>query len=97
MLWLCGFVACVCIASPAAAGDYGQTEESCYWCSRDGIYADVSLIDHLGANPDVDDGVKGPQIIAARADIHRLRALLGPLQEEGPNPCCYSRKRLYIR
>ena len=65
MLWLCGFVACVCIASPAAAGDYGQTEQSCYWCSRDGIYADVSLIDHLEANPDVDDGVKGLAFVEA--------------------------------
>jgi len=97
LLALGGFVALVCIASPVAAGEYAQTDNLCYWCSRDAIYANVSSIDHLEANPDVDDGVKGPQIIAARADIHRLRALFGPLVQEGPNPCCYSRKRLVIR
>ena len=94
---LAGLLAVVSAAPPAAAGDIGQVEDLCYWCVRDAIYADVSLINHLEANPDVDEGVKGPQIIAARADIHRLRALLGPFQQDGPNPCCYSRKPLYIR
>jgi len=91
---LLGFVF---MASPAAAGDFGQGDASCYWCTRDAIYDDVKLISHLEANPDVDDGVKGPQIVAARADIHRLRALLGPLEPTGTEPCCYSRKPLYIR
>ena len=40
---------------------------------------------------------KGPQIIAARADIHRLRAMLGPLECSGTEPCCYTRPPLYIR
>jgi hypothetical protein len=97
LLVLGGFLAFVCIASPVAAGDYGQVEAPCYWCIRDAIYADVHLIDHLEANPDIDDGIKGPQIIAARADIHRLRALLGPPVQTGSAPCCYGRKRLYIR
>src|ERR1700691_5044678 len=86
------FLAFVGIASPAAAGDFGQVEDSCYSCTRDAIYDDVKLIDHLEANPDVDDAVKGPQIVAARADIHRLRALLGPVVQSGTEPCCYSRK-----
>jgi hypothetical protein len=94
---LCGFLALVGIALPASAADYGQPEELCYWCVRDAIYEEVTLIDHLEANPDVDDAVKGPTIVAARADIHRLRATLGPLQETGTNPCCYARKPLYIR
>jgi hypothetical protein len=97
ILSLYGFLAFVCIASPAVAGDFGQVDDSCYSCTSDAIYDDVKLIDHLEANPDVDDAVKGPQIVAARADIHRLRALLGPAVQTGTEPCCYSRKRLYIR
>jgi hypothetical protein len=69
----------------------------CYACIRDGIYADISLIDHLEANPDIDDGIKGPPILAARADVHRLRNLLGPVTQRGTMPCCYSRRPLYIR
>ncbi len=97
MLILGGLVAVVCGASPAAAGDFGQTEASCYWCIRDAIYADVKLIDRLEADPNIDEGIKGPQIVGARADIHRLRALLGPLQQDGPEPCCYSRRPVHIR
>jgi hypothetical protein len=94
---LCGILVVVCGALPAAAGDFSQADDVCYRCIRDAIYADVSLIDHLEANPDIDEGVKGPQIVAARADIHRLRALLGPVQPVAIEPCCYSRPRLYIR
>jgi hypothetical protein len=103
---LSGFLALIGIGSPVAAADIQvlaataseeRTELPCYGCIRDAIYADVSLINHLEANPDLDDGVKGPQIIAAHADIHRLRALLGPVQPMGIEPCCYSRPRLYIR
>jgi hypothetical protein len=97
ILSLCGFFAFVCIVAPAAAGDFGQVEESCFSCVRDAIYEDVKLIAHLEANPDVDDAVKGPQIIAAHADIHRLRVLLGPVVQTTAEPCCYSRKPLYIR
>jgi hypothetical protein len=97
LLALGGFLAAVCVASPAAAGDDPQSGNLCYWCIRDAIYADVSLIDHLEANPDVDDGIKGPQIVAERADIHRLRKLLGPVAPTSPEPCCYSRKPLYVR
>jgi hypothetical protein len=85
------------MASPVAAQDLGQGGQLCYWCIRDAIYEDVKLIDHLEANPDIDEGVKGPEIVAARADIHRLRALLGPLVQSGTEPCCYSRLPLYIR
>ncbi len=97
LLGMGGVFALACVASPVRAGDIAPVDPSCYWCIRDAIYADVALIDHLEANPDVDEAVKGPQIVAARADIHRLRALLGPLGIEGPEPCCYSRKALVIR
>jgi len=101
MLILGSLFVVLCAAMPARAGDFfgffSDPDPQCYWCIRDAIYADVKLIDHLEANPDVDDAVKGPQIVAARADIHRLRLLLGPLQQGGPEPCCYSRRPLYIR
>jgi hypothetical protein len=109
-LALSGFVAFVSIGwgvgSPVVAADLQvpiatagmeQAEPLCYGCIRDGIYADISLIDHVEANPDIDDGIKGPQIVAARADVHRLRRLLGPVQQRGTEPCCYSRRPLYIR
>ena len=97
LLALGGLLAFVCIAAPVAAGEYGQIDDSCYQCIRDAIYADVKLIDRLEANPDIDEGIKGPQIIAARADIHRLRAMLGPLEQESAEPCCYTRRPLFIR
>lgn len=94
---LIGFFALWGVASPAAAGNDGSIDPTCYWCIRDAIYADVSLIDRLEADPDIDESVKGPQISAARADIHRLRALLGPIEQVSPEPCCYARPPMYIR
>ena len=98
-----GLLACVALlvaglAFPAQAGEFfWHSDQFCYWCIRDAIYADFALIARLEANPDVDEAVKGPAITAARADIHRLRALLGPLQQGGPEPCCYARQPLYVR
>jgi hypothetical protein len=103
MLWLFGFLVCAGMASQALAQDAGQQvsgqveAQPCYWCVRDAIYGDVKLINHEEANPDIDEGMKGPDIVAARADIHRLRALLGPLVQSGTEPCCYSRELLRIR
>jgi hypothetical protein len=94
---LCSVLVVVCCASQARAGDYGPCGDTNYWCTRDAIYDRVNLIARLEADPDVDEGVKGPQITAARAEIHRLRATLGPQQWEWQTPCCYTRKRLYIR
>ena len=107
MLWLCGLLLfCgvlfsgmlfIDMASPAAAQDFGQGAAPCYFCIRDAIYEDVKLIDHEEANPDLDEGLKGPDIVAARADIHRLRKMLGPLVQSGTEPCCYTRQPLFIR
>ena len=78
MLILGSLFVVLCAAMPARAGGFfgffSAPDPQCYWCIRDAIYADIKLIDHLEANPDVDDAVKGPQIVAARADIHRLQA-----------------------
>jgi hypothetical protein len=90
-------VAAADLRLPIAVAGMEPIEILCYGCIRDAIYADVSLIDHLEANPDIDDGTKGPPILAARADIHRLRNLLGPVTQRGTMPCCYSRRPLYIR
>ena len=100
-LTLCGLFILICAAGPARAGGFfgffSDPDPQCYWCIRDAIYRDVRLINHLESNPDVDEVVKGPQILAARAEIHRLRLLLGPVQDAGPEPCCYARPPLHIR
>jgi hypothetical protein len=85
------------IASPVSAGEAGQGSDICYWCTRDAIYDLVNRIALLEANPDVDDAVKGPEITADRAEIHRLRAMLGSPPREWSTPCCYARRPLYIR
>jgi len=76
---------------------YGPAEPPCYWCIRDAIYVDTKLIAHLEANPDVDEMDKAPWILGARADVRRLRRILGPVETVSVEPCCYSRKRLYVR
>jgi hypothetical protein len=94
---LCGVLALAVVASPVRAGDFGPPDESCYWCVRDAIYDRVNLIARFEANPDVDEGVKGPAVTTARAEIHGLRSTIGPPPREWPTPCCYARKPLHIR
>ena len=74
-----------------------SVEVFCAECIRDDIHADTKLIAHLEANPDIDEAFKGPIILAARADVHRLRKILGPGERISAAPCCYFRKRLYVR
>ncbi len=74
-----------------------EVEALCSSCIRDDVYADIKLIAHLEANPDIDEAFKGPIILAARADVHRLRKILGPGERISASPCCYFRKRLYVR
>lgn len=76
---------------------YGPAEPLCYWCIRDAIYVDTKLIAHLEANPDVNEVDKAPWVLGARADVHRLRRILGPVETVSAAPCCYWRKRLYVR
>jgi hypothetical protein len=95
-------------AAPAQAADlwrggysppilYPPAEPFCPWCIRDAIYANTKLIAHLEANPDVDELDKGPVILGARAEVHYLRWILGPVHRITAGPCCYSRKRIYVR
>jgi hypothetical protein len=97
ILLFSGLLALAGMTLPAAAQDAGQSAPPCYWCIADALYENVKLIAHEEANPDLDEGVKGPDIVAARADIHRLRRELGPLVQSGTEPCCYGRKPIYIR
>jgi hypothetical protein len=76
---------------------YGLPEPLCYWCIRDAIYADTKLIAHLEADPDVDEADKAPWILGARADVRHLRRILGPVETVSVAPCCYWRKKLYVR
>src|SRR5882672_11619594 len=63
-------------AAPARAGDSWGCSDTAYWCTRDAIYEQFKLIARLEANPDIDEGVKGPLITAARAEIRRLRSTI---------------------
>ncbi len=85
------------LASPASAGGARWRDTGCYKCLHHAIYEDFNFIAHLEAVPDFDDGLKGPDITAARAEIHRLHAMIGPAYWRWPVPCCYSRKPLHIR
>src|ERR1700684_926900 len=99
-----GVLAFAFVAAPPRprAGDFWGCSDTAYWCTRNAIYAQFKLIARLEADPDVDDGVKGPLITAARAEIHRLRAtvteppprawatIASPLPVR-PAPCCYTR------
>jgi hypothetical protein len=76
---------------------YAPAEPLCFWCIRDAIYVDTKRIGHLEANPDVDDADKAPWILGARADVHYLRRILGPVETVSATPCCYWRKRMYVR
>jgi len=58
-----------------------SVEVFCAECIRDDIYADTKLIAHLEANPDIDEAFKGPIVLAARADVHRLRCPLIPAEK----------------
>ena len=89
-LWRGGYSAAVVYAPPIF-------EPFCAACIRDAIYANTRLIAHLEANPDVDEAFKGPIVLNARADIHYWRRVLGPGVRISAAPCCYSRKRMYVR
>jgi len=104
---LASFLMSAAILTPAPAADltaharhvfYAPPPEPfCPLCIRDAIYADTKLIARLEANPDVDDVDKAPWILGARADIHHLRRILGPVHTVYAGPCCYWRKRFYVR
>jgi hypothetical protein len=106
---LAAFVMPAAVATPATSAELWRArharqvayaplpEPFCFWCIRDAIYVDTKLIAHLEANPDVDEADKAPWILGAHADVRRLRRILGPVETVSVAPCCYWRKRMYVR
>jgi hypothetical protein len=84
--------------SPAAAGHYWRSHhDEQRHATRAAIYELENRIAFLEADPEIDDGYKGPIITQARADIWRLRESLRPERWRWAYPCCYSRKPIHIR
>ena len=88
----------VVVATPSMAYDWLRRPHSYEW--RDVHRAINELnkrIAFLEANPDIDEGYKGPIIRQLRADINRLRSTLAPADWEWATPCCYGRPPIHIR
>jgi hypothetical protein len=84
------------MASPAMAG-CDAFADNCWTQAHHVIYHMENHIAFLEANPDVDDGYKGPVITHLRRKILHIRALIGERWPHWPTPCCYSRRPIYIR
>lgn len=84
------------MASPAMAG-CGEDAAHCWARAHHAIYHMENRIAFLEANPDADDGYKGPIIDRLHHKILHIRAAVGPRWPHWPTPCCYSRKPIYIR
>jgi hypothetical protein len=96
ILALCGVLGLACVATPAMAG-CDRSDESCWWQAHHVIYHMENRIAFLEANPDADDGYKGPIIDHLHRKVLRIRAAIGPRWPHWPSPCCYSRRPLYVR
>jgi hypothetical protein len=96
ILSLCAILGLASMISPAWAG-CGQDTAHCFWRAHRAIYHMENRIAFLEANPDADDGYKGPVIDRLRYKVLRIRAAVGPRWPHWPTPCCYSRKPIYIR
>jgi hypothetical protein len=86
-----------CIASPVMAGQYWQDDVTAYWPAHHAIYEMQNFIAYLEANPDADEGYKGPAILSNHAEIKRLQAAIAPRPPKYFTPCCYSRRPIHIR
>ncbi len=96
IVFACGAVACVAMTSPAMAGCEGAVDH-CWARAHRAIYHMHNRIAFLEANPDADDGYKGPIIDRLHRKTLRIRAAIGPRWPHWPTPCCYSRKPIYLR
>jgi hypothetical protein len=88
--------------APATAQDYWYRywhwSHGPYWHAiHYGIYRLNNRIAYLEANPEIDDGYKGPIISQNRADIRGLQATLDPPRWRWASPCCYGRRPIRIR
>jgi hypothetical protein len=96
IVFLCGVLGFVGFASPAMAGCDGDAAH-CWRQAHHAIYHMENHIAYLEANPDADDGDKGPVIDHLHHKVLRIRADIGPRWPHWPTPCCYSRRPIYIR
>ena len=96
VLYLCGIVGAVFVVSPAFAGCDADGAH-CWHRAHRIIYHMENHIAFLEANPEADDGYKGPIINRLHHRILRIRAAIGPRWPHWPTPCCYSRRPIYIR
>jgi len=88
-----------CGASTALADEfwpYYWRHDSGWHVVHRGIYEMENRSAALQANPEIDDGYKGPIITGLRADIRGLNATLPPPQWRWTTPCCYGRRPIHI-
>jgi hypothetical protein len=93
---LCGVLALGFMATPALAGCDGDPAH-CFWRAHRAIYHMQNHIAYLEADPDADDGYKGPIIDHLHRKVLHIRAAVGPRWPHWPTPCCYSRRPIVIR
>ncbi|MGO9703199.1 MAG: hypothetical protein ACLPX7_28525 [Xanthobacteraceae bacterium] len=97
-VFACAVFSLTCIGSPAEAGQHHWRWSHGYWReTREAISQLENQVARLEADPAVDDGYKAPIITRTRADILKLRATLPAARWRWTDPCCYSRKAIYIR
>ncbi|MBV1699560.1 MAG: hypothetical protein KGQ47_14575 [Hyphomicrobiales bacterium] len=85
-------------APPVSAHEAWPSGHGGNWrATHAAIYAIGNRIAFLQADPEIDDGYKGPIIVKGHADIDQLRATLRPAHWRWASPCCYSRRPISIR
>src|SRR5262249_15561340 len=93
---LLGVLGLFAMASPARAG-CDEPSDHCWWHKHHRITHMENHIAALEADPNADDGYKGPIIDHLRRKVMRTRAVIGARWPHWPSPCCYSRKPIHIR
>lgn len=85
------------VAPALADDDWVVFDTSPWWATRHAIYELENRIAFLEADPEIDDGYKGPIISEARKEIRRLHTTLSAAHWRWATPCCYGRRPLHIR
>lgn len=96
VLYLCAIACLAGMATPAMAGCDADAAH-CWGHAHRAIYHMQNHIAFMEADPDADDGYKGPIIDHLHRKTLRIRAAIGPRWPHWPTPCCYSRRPIYIR
>jgi len=80
-----------------AADDWVVFDTSPWWAIRHAIYETGNRVAFLQADPEIDDGYKGPIITWAQREIRKLHATLPAAHWQHESPCCYARRPIHIR